>query len=183
MAEISKILGLMVIILVLAKLGVAQKRKNLQIQNISHDCNKEYISEFYIRANNDSATLDIKAAVIKAMTRPLWLEFNMFIKGTKKADFNRIVGFDINVCDVLEKANNPLLSTWIDIIFRQGNMDKKCPMKEGTYHWKQFKIDKDTIPHFILKGFYRIGVLGYDKRGRDKEMILNVTLYASIKMK
>lgn len=60
---------------------------------------------------------------------------------------------------------------------------KLCIYFQGAYYWRNFKIDKSSIPQFILRGSYRLNIMVYQKYSGHNEMLMNTTVYATLKVK
>uniref|UniRef100_A0A1I8Q072 Uncharacterized protein n=1 Tax=Stomoxys calcitrans TaxID=35570 RepID=A0A1I8Q072_STOCA len=148
------------------------------------DYNQEYIWNYTLKFYNDNTTADIDVIMLKPITENLWLQLMIEMKMRQSGEYNKILSFDFNVCDILTQANNPLLKTWLDNISKYGNFPRSCPFKEGLYYVRNFKFDQNSLPKFLLKGFYGVHGLGYLRLSDgDKNILYNSSVFVALKTK
>lgn len=176
-------------------------------QRVLIDYNREYASNYSLIISNQNTTINLEVVVTKDVILPVWNTILIEMRPSKESAYSKIMSFDVNFCDLLKNAKIPgfsLLTVWFNNVLKYGVLPNECPIKkvcvicpfkinrngfifvllfQGVYYWRNFKLDKNSIPQFILKGLYRLSVMVYQKSNSRNEMLMNSTLYFIVKFK
>ncbi|XP_073841514.1 uncharacterized protein [Musca autumnalis] len=180
------IIGWLLICFVQIPPSLQQKKKYVLFLTTDVDYHREFISNYTLYIGKQNSTLNFDLVVVKQVKEPVWNMLRIDMKVTKDASWNRVMGFDVNFCELLQQTKAPgyyLLNIWLNNILKYGTLPRECPVSEGHYLWRDFKLDKNSLPPFIAKGLYRISVLMYRKLDAKKDMLMNSTIDIIIKSK
>ncbi|XP_061391781.1 uncharacterized protein LOC133327235 [Musca vetustissima] len=164
--------------------SLQERKKVVVFLKTDTNFNPVYVSNYTLTIANENSTINLDLILIKNITDPLWNLISLEIKFAKENIWSQIMKYDLNYCELLQQSRTPmfnLLSVWISNVRKYGTLPKECPILVGHYSWRNFKLDKHSIPHFVVKGFYRIGVFLYLKRAEQKEMVINSTVDIVVK--
>ncbi|XP_061401333.1 uncharacterized protein LOC133337083, partial [Musca vetustissima] len=154
-------------------------RKYFQFINTEVDYNREYVSNYTLYIGKRNLTLNFDLLVKRNVTHQIWNMLRVDTKLNRDEEWHKIMGFDVNFCELLEQTKAPafyLLNIWLNNVLKYGTLPRQCPVLEGLYTWRDFKLDKNSIPQFIARGYYRINVVMYQKRVGRREMLMNSTI-------
>ncbi|XP_017840131.1 uncharacterized protein LOC108598028 [Drosophila busckii] len=75
--------------------------------------------------------------------------------------YNSIFNYDMDVCRLLKSLRSSLYKKWLSSVHEYGNFTKKCPAPAGYYYVRDWQLNEDLVPAFILSGQYRLNVYAY----------------------
>ncbi|XP_030385958.1 uncharacterized protein LOC115632841 [Scaptodrosophila lebanonensis] len=146
------------------------------------DFNHKYVSHYAVDINPDHTSLNIALSVIRDLNVDMWLRITVSQRGAKNT-YKRLFFYDMNLCNVVGKSKDfNIMQLWIQNVFKYGDMPLTCLFRKSNYSWSNLRVDKDSIPPFIMSGRFRIDPFFYLKDW-DNEVAFNSSVFVDIKMK
>ncbi|XP_005175547.1 uncharacterized protein LOC101898113 [Musca domestica] len=163
-----------------------QRKKSIFFLQTETSFNRDYASNYSLTIANQNSSVNLDLVVSRRISDPVWNLLTMHMTFAKENAWSKIMSFDLNFCELLQQSKTPgfqLLGVWMNNVRKYGELPRECPIREGHYTWRNFKIDKNSIPNFVAKGYYRLGVLMYIRRNDQREMLMNSTVDLMVKNK
>ncbi|EDW70274.2 uncharacterized protein [Drosophila virilis] len=155
---------------------------SLHFRKVFTNFGRKYASNYAARISPDHMAINMTLDIIRPLTVDLWLKVSIAQRETKSS-YRTIFAYNMNLCNLLGKGKGMnVFHSWVQNIYRYTNMPRSCPIKEGNYYWKNLRPDKDSIPAFIMTGYFRIDSLFY-LRDWANDMLTNTSMFVDIKMK
>uniref|UniRef100_A0A1I8MNR2 Uncharacterized protein n=1 Tax=Musca domestica TaxID=7370 RepID=A0A1I8MNR2_MUSDO len=151
--------------------------KGLYAVSVVKSFNTHYLKEYNVHINPGNDSLDIYLKIAKTFDQIPWLSLALNLKDTATNRSRRLLQYDVNLCDLLDKGRGKFLTAWIHNFWRYGNLPRSCPFKEGVYYWNNLTLDTRNIPPFLmLPSHYEALIKIYFKKRSKKEMISDTKL-------
>ncbi|XP_075162657.1 uncharacterized protein LOC142235291 [Haematobia irritans] len=150
--------------------------KMFYVQSVTISHNPVYVDDYWLKINSGNTSLDLGFLLSKTIPYNPWMKMDIKLRRGKENKFQSILKYDVNICEIFNKATSKLLLKWIDDFWKYGNLPKSCPIHKGNYSWHNMQIDSSNVPNF-----FPIGVVGVDvkmyikKRNRKFESLANTT--------
>ncbi|XP_073841512.1 uncharacterized protein [Musca autumnalis] len=170
-------------------LAAKQKSRVLLFEEVSTTCNPEYLNKFELLLSEEKHGFDVEILLIKNITEPVWNKLSVEMKLKKENQYKKIFGYETNVCDFIgvsgrSAVENNIIMTWVQNALKYSNLPKSCPVLEGSYSWRNFKVEKNSIPPFAVNGLYRVNVTNFLKMPETQITEISFcSLIVNIKMK
>ncbi|XP_061394692.1 uncharacterized protein LOC133330245 [Musca vetustissima] len=103
------------------------------------------------------------------------------VKDRKTDNFRKLIHYDVNVCSILGRADNNLITVWIQNFLKFGNLPKSCPIKKGNYSWYKLRPEKVSIPDVFPSAEYKMQIDTYFRKGKERQSVDNLTVVGILK--
>ncbi|XP_073844082.1 uncharacterized protein [Musca autumnalis] len=166
--------------------AVKIKSKIALFENATKYRNPDYFSRYVIKFSEDRQSMDVEAVLIRNITEPIWNRFSVEYKMKKDTNYRLMFNYETNVCEFLGKTTKEstnIFAIWIQNILKYSNLPNSCPILAKIYSWKNFRIERNSIPPVLMNGYYRANITNFLKTYHGKLVINNSTMVALIKMK
>ncbi|XP_059220957.1 uncharacterized protein LOC131995821 [Stomoxys calcitrans] len=160
-------------------------------KSVETSFNKDYISQLLVNISQDHTTFDSEVVYIKKIISSYFIKLVVDVMIPKTGDYRTLFNYEANICDILGTKGSQtinLFSIWIQNIFKYSDMPKSCPIQKvcfinGCYGWRGFKVDRNSIPPFVVNGLYRITANNTLKYKDGDIQVVSAVLMVEIKMK
>ncbi|XP_075162660.1 uncharacterized protein LOC142235294 [Haematobia irritans] len=159
------------------------KTKSIVFKSTEIDFNKEYIGNYTIQLSEDGSNFNSELIYIKDILDSYWIKVSVEMKTANAINYRRIFNYDVDFCNMLgskDMQSMNIMSMWRQNIMKCSSLPKSCPIRKGSYGWRNFKVDKSSIPAFVMNGVYRVKVLHYIKNYPENLSLINITLNMEI---
>ncbi|XP_075162658.1 uncharacterized protein LOC142235292 [Haematobia irritans] len=146
----------------------------VQSATISH--NPAYVDDYWLNINSGNTSVDLGFILSKTLQYDPWLTLDIKLKRGKQNKFLSLLKYNVNVCQILNKATGKFFAKWVDDFWKYGNLPRSCPIRKGNYSWHNMKIDSSHVPNIFPIGQIQIDINLYIKtRNRQFEPLSNTT--------
>ena len=161
-----------------------QKTRWIYMEKVSIIHNPTYMSNYDLKILPDHSSFDVDFTVVQNLTN-IWSRLSFSSRLPDLPEYRKLLTYDVDVCQLLHKGLNDkfnILYIWLNNFWKYGNLPKQCPFENGDYFWKGLKLERDSLPAFLLSGEYKLNSYIYVKEhGLEKSFVTNTTVFCKIK--
>ncbi|KAI8037767.1 hypothetical protein M5D96_009267 [Drosophila gunungcola] len=116
----------------------------------------------------------------KTIHRGLKVLIDTQISLDKGRSYQRIIAHILDTCGVVSSVRTSTFKSWFDSMLRHGNFMVNCPVPAGHYFLNGWKLDSQSVPHYLLPGDYRVSAhFFYGKhKSKREDFVLELVVYA-----
>ncbi|XP_064545040.1 uncharacterized protein LOC135433039 [Drosophila montana] len=166
------IYGIKIILLLLAnQLSVAEAYKY----------NPNYFENFTMNIINNTLNLDMM--IKKPLTRGFKSHVDFSISLGKAKHYQRVFAHVLDTCGIVSALQNNIFKTWFKSMLNHGNFMLNCPVPEGHYFLRNWKLDSQLVPQYLYAGDYRVSSHFFfgKLKTKQEEFVLDMTIFAILK--
>lgn len=119
----------------------------------------------------------------KAIHRGLKVLIDVQISLDMGKSYQRLFAHILDTCAVVSSVKTNLFKSWFDSMLKHGNFMYNCPVPEGHYFLRDWKLDSHLIPHYMLPGDYLVTAhFFYGKlKSKQEDFVLDLDVYALLR--
>ncbi|XP_043071278.1 uncharacterized protein LOC6556891 [Drosophila grimshawi] len=126
----------------------------LVIHSGKYKHNPNYFHNFTLNIINNTVNLDM------ATKKPFGHGFNVHvdfaINLVKTNNYQRVFAHTMDTCSVVSTVKKNIFKAWFQSMLDHGNFLYKCPVAEGHYYLRNWKLDPNLVPQYLHAGNYRV---------------------------
>ncbi|CAO1362476.1 unnamed protein product [Diamesa tonsa] len=140
--------------------------------------------DLVMKKKDGKSVINFNADLLEEIKDNIHVHLEIYEK--EKGHYHSITNNSISLCRALDKTTSiPLVKILLAEILKYSNFPTACPMKKNKYYLKDFVLNEDLVPPFVLppEGDYKTKIqLDRDVDGGHK-MMAKVTIFTKIEHK
>ncbi|XP_017084231.1 uncharacterized protein LOC108116725 [Drosophila eugracilis] len=155
----------------------------LETTNSTGKCkfSRNHFENFTLEIKNNTLFMDMITS--KTIHRGLKVLIDTQITLDKGRSYQRLFAHILDTCSVISPVRGNLFKSWFDSMLKHGNFMVNCPVPAGNYFLRDWKLDSQLVPHYLLPGDYCISAhFFYGKlKSKQEDFFLDIEVYALLK--
>ncbi|XP_022219702.2 uncharacterized protein LOC111072272 [Drosophila obscura] len=143
--------------------------------------NEKYFDNFTLEIVNNTMELDMVTP--RTIHRGLKVLIDVQISLDKEKSYQRLFAHILDTCSIVSSVRTSMFKSWFDSMRKHGNFMTNCPVPAGHYFLRNWKLESNLVPHYLMPGDYRVLVhffYGKQKTSHE-EFVLDMDIYAMIR--
>ncbi|XP_034122885.1 uncharacterized protein LOC117580438 [Drosophila guanche] len=142
--------------------------------------NEKYFDNFTMTIVNN--TLDLDMVTPRTIPRGLKVLIDVQISLDMGKSYQRLFAHILDTCNVVSSVKTSIFKSWFESMRKHGNFMANCPVPEGQYFLRNWKLDSQLVPNYLMPGDYRVLVhFFYGKQKTNhEEFALDMDIYAMV---
>ncbi|XP_023168130.1 uncharacterized protein LOC111597563 [Drosophila hydei] len=143
--------------------------------------NHKYFENFNMSIINNTVNLDM--IIRKPLTRGFKSHIDFSISLGKSKHYQSVFAHIIDVCGVVTAIKSNIFKSWFQSMLENGNFMYNCPVPEGHYFLRNWKLDSSLVPQYLYAGDYRISChLFFGKlKTKHEDFVVDLIFFALLK--
>ncbi|XP_041447766.1 uncharacterized protein LOC111072271 [Drosophila obscura] len=143
--------------------------------------NEKHFNNFTLEVINNTIYLDM--VMPRTINRGLKVLIDFQISLDKRKSYQRLFAYILDVCAVVSSVKSSMFKSWFLSVLEHGNFMANCPVPAGHYFLRNWKLDSNLVPHYMIAGDYRVFAhFFYGKhKTRHEDFVLDMDIYAVMK--
>lgn len=156
-------------------------KSSVLIQNGQYKYSPNYFENFTLSIINNTINLDM------IMKKPLNRGFKSLVDFSislgKAKHYQRVFAHVLDTCGIVSALQNNIFKTWFKSMLNHGNFMLNCPVPEGHYFLRNWKLDSQLVPQYLYAGDYRVSTHFFfgKLKTKQEEFVLDMTIFAILK--
>ncbi|XP_037941297.1 uncharacterized protein LOC119674241 [Teleopsis dalmanni] len=118
----------------------------------------------------DNGTVNAEMQITHTLNYGLRNYIDLQIRLADSKKYQSLFSYDIDLCKLLnEFFRESLLKTWYRNLLKYSNLMENCPIMEGFYYIRKYKMAPGTLPPYLRPGDYRLSALSFFGRRNTKK--------------
>ncbi|XP_039230151.1 uncharacterized protein LOC120320448 isoform X2 [Drosophila yakuba] len=140
-----------------------------------------YFQNFTLEIRNNTLYMDMTTS--KPIHRGLKVFLNTQISLDKGRSYQRLFAHILDTCGVVSSVRGNLFKSWFDSMLKHGNFMVNCPVPAGHYFLRDWKLDSQLVPHYLLPGDYCITAHFFfgKHKSKQEDFFLDLEVFALLK--
>lgn len=111
------------------------------------------------------------------------LDFSISLGKTK--NYQSVFSHIIDLCGVVSSIKSNIFKTWFNSMVQYGNFMYNCPVPEGHFYLKNWKLDSKLVPQYLYAGDYRVTSHFFFGKLKTKteDFVLDMIVFAKLYIK
>ncbi|XP_026848193.1 uncharacterized protein LOC6603415 [Drosophila persimilis] len=143
--------------------------------------NEKYFDNFTLAIVNNTMELDMVTP--RTIPRGLKALIDVQISLDKGKSYQRLFAHVLDTCSIVSSVRTSMFKSWFESMRDHGNFMTNCPVPPGHYFLRNWRLDSQLVPHYLMPGDYR--VLAHFFFGKQKtkheDVALDMDIYALVR--
>ncbi|XP_017042184.1 uncharacterized protein LOC108088747 [Drosophila ficusphila] len=140
-----------------------------------------HFKNFTLEIRNNTLFMDMVTS--KSIHRGFKVLIDTQISLDKGRSYQRLFAHILDTCGVVSSLKSNLFKSWFDSMLSHGNFMVNCPVPAGHYFLRDWKLDSQLVPSYLLPGQYCVSAhFFYGKhKSKQEDFVLDLDVYALLK--
>lgn len=140
-----------------------------------------YFENFNMSIINNTLNLDMM--IRKPLTHGLKMRVDFSISLGKSKHYQSVFANIVDVCGVVSAIHNNIFKTWFQSMLEHGNFMYNCPVTEGHYFLRNWRMEAHMVPQYLYAGDYRVNChMFFGKlKTKHEDFVVEMKIFALLK--